>query len=83
MVSRYYENVFPEGKQRASKHFAKAGKLLVAMPQLGRPVDDTAVREHAIAGLPFSFIYRIMDDRIEVLRLWDQRGERPETWIDR
>jgi len=34
-------------------------------------------------GIPFSILYESVDDRIEILRLWDQRAERGETWLDR
>jgi hypothetical protein len=46
-------------------------------------VGSSGIRIYAIGGLPFSFIYRIDDDRIEILRLWDQRSQRGEDWIDR
>ena len=34
------------------------------------------IREFPIPRTPFSFIYRVVDDRIEVLRVRDQRGDR-------
>ena len=80
---RYYEVAFPEGRERSSSRLEKSLKRLRAMPQLGHPIGASNIREYAIAGLPFSFVYEIVEDRIEILRLWDQRAERGETWIDR
>ena len=79
----YYENVFPDGGRRAWRQYAKAARRLVSLPLLGHPSDGKGIREYAIGGLPFSFIYRVVDDRIEILRLWDQRAERGDDWLDR
>ena len=67
---QYYENVFPDGGRRAWRQYAKAARRLVSLPLLGHPSDGKGIREYAIGGLPFSFIYRVVDDRIEILRLW-------------
>ena len=36
----------------------------------------SGVREFAIQRTPFSVIYRVIDDPIEVLRIRDRRGDR-------
>jgi plasmid stabilization system protein ParE len=80
---RYYRIVFPDGRGQSSRRFAKSLNRLRATPMIGHPIDDTNYREYAIAGLPFSFVYEIVDDRIEILRLWDQRSQRGDDWLDR
>ncbi len=75
----YYERVFPHGAKRAAEHYRLACRLIRDNPLIGHRVDDFPdVREFAIQRTPFSVIYRIVDERIEVLRIWDQRGNRSE-----
>lgn len=73
----YYTDIFPDGARRAADQYGRACSILRDNPQVGRPVEEMeGVREFLIPRTPFSFIYRVVDDRIEVLRVWDQRGDR-------
>ncbi len=75
-LRRYHEQVFPEGLQRAQKQFHSIELLLAGNPQIGHPTHRVDVRELSIPRTPFSYIYRIAQDRIEILRIWDERRER-------
>jgi len=33
------------------------------------------IRELSILRTPFSFIYRAVEDRMDILRVWGQRGD--------
>lgn len=73
----YYTHIFPDGARRAADQYARAAGILRDNPMVGQSMEDmTNVREFSIPRTPFSLIYRIIDDRIEVLRIWDQRGDR-------
>ncbi|MDI3258517.1 MAG: type II toxin-antitoxin system RelE/ParE family toxin [Sinobacteraceae bacterium] len=56
-------------------------------PLMGRPGQVTGTREWAVTGTPYLLVYRIKDDRVEILRLW--HGARtggilvPEAWRSR
>ena len=70
----YYTSVFPEGADKALEQFDAIAELLLVNPFLGkRALNDT--REMVIYRTPFSYIYRIADTRIEVLRIWDNRQD--------
>ena len=57
--------------------YRKTCALILKKPAIGRPVEDmTGVREFTVPRIPFSFIYRVVGDRVEKLRIWDQRGDR-------
>ncbi len=72
----YYASIFPEGAKRAAEQFGRVCEVIRENPLIGHPVAEIAgVREFSVPRTPFSFIYRIIDDRIEVLRVWDQRGD--------
>lgn len=50
--------------------------MIMENPYIGRPYkhcDD--IRYIALARSPFAFIYRINDNEIEVLRVWDWRKD--------
>ncbi len=71
---RYYRTAFPEGRGNARKQMAKTLAILRDQPHIGHPIRGAVLREHHIPRTPFTVIYQVMDDRIEILRLWDGRG---------
>ena len=72
-----YTSVFPPGAKRAAEHFRMTCSVIRENTLVGHPVEDMPyVREFAIQRTPFSIIYRVIDNRIEVLRIRDQRGDR-------
>ena len=72
-----YTRVFPEGARRAAAQYVRTRNLLHQNPLIGHVVEDIeGIREYSIPRMPFSFIYRVVEDRIEILRVWDQRGDR-------
>jgi plasmid stabilization system protein ParE len=70
---RYYGRVFPDGRRKAGVRLLRAVASLEANPYLGRPTEEAGVLEFVIARTPFSLLYRIKGDTLEVLRLWDNR----------
>ena len=74
---RYYTQVFPEGRKKADAQFLHTQQLLRENPMMGHLVEDIrGVREHHVTRTPFSFVYRLQGDRIEVLRVMDKRAGR-------
>lgn len=73
----YYARTFPGGARRAAEGYFEACSLVRDHPAVGKSVEGMpGVRELLIPRTPFSFMYRVTKDRIEVLRVWDQRGDR-------
>ena len=50
-------------------------------PQLGRAAEISEVRLLQVAGLPYLLPYRVWNDDIEILAVFDERQERPEEWL--
>ncbi len=72
---RYYMAVFPEGRRNADQQYHVLLGLLKSSPMIGEPADDFRdAREHPIKNTPFTVIYRIQPEHIEILRLLDQRS---------
>jgi plasmid stabilization system protein ParE len=54
---------------------ARSLTALADNPRIGHPYSDSqGLREYPIRRTPFSLLYRIAEDRIEILRLWDKRA---------
>ena len=76
-VTRYYKNVFPEGRLKFRAEFYAVEKLLMANPEMGKPSElGKNIRELIIPKSPFSLIYQVLRNEIQVLRVWDQRQNR-------
>jgi plasmid stabilization system protein ParE len=76
--TRYYRFTFPEGRGNARRQMAKTLAALSDNPRIGRPISDSKQREYSIPRTPFSIIYRIANDRIEILRVLDGRANRDD-----
>jgi plasmid stabilization system protein ParE len=74
--TRYYRFSFPAGRRNARERMARTLASLSDNPRLGYAVPETNHREFPISRTPFSLIYRIVDDRIEIMRLLDGRANR-------
>jgi toxin ParE1/3/4 len=71
----YYTRTFPEGRKMADAQFLHTQQLLRENPMMGHAIEEIpGVREHHVPRTPFSFVYRLRDDRIEVLRVQDKRA---------
>lgn len=81
---RYYASVFPAGALRASDRMEQALERLGANPMIGSALSNRGLREYSITKTPFSLIYRVTDERIEILQLRDQRAQPddPSTLAD-
>ena len=75
-LQAHYSRVFPEGDKRAREQLRAVARLLCDNPLIGKPGVAPDVRELVIPRTPFSLIYRVSEDRIEVLRIWDDRADR-------
>jgi plasmid stabilization system protein ParE len=73
---QYYSQVFPAGRTKADQQFRALLILLKSEPHVGRQEEEwPGVFEYVIPGIPFTVLYRIKDETIEIMRLYDQRSE--------
>jgi plasmid stabilization system protein ParE len=71
---RYYRQIFPSGAVAARDSLKRTLALIADNPMVGQPTHRSGNRKFPVLRTPFSVVYRISDDRIEVLRLLDQRN---------
>lgn len=73
---RYYALVFPARKGPARDSLLRTEALIAENPLIGQPTEPGAsTREFPILRTPFTVLYRLKDDRIEILRILDGRGD--------
>lgn len=74
-MRHYYRSVFPAGSKNAQKNYLAAKKALSVNAYIGHKSEEAeGVYEYHIPRTPFTFIYRVCEDRIEILRLFDGRS---------
>ena len=74
-MRQYYASVFPAGEKPAQTAIKAAIVLLQDNPLAGRPSDKIdGLRELAIRRTPFTFIYRVTADCVDIIRIKDQRS---------
>lgn len=73
---RYYMQVFPSGRENADQQYRALLQLLRSNPDVGERVEGGAsLREFPIWRTPFSVLYRVKPEHIEILRVYDQRSQ--------
>lgn len=83
-IKRYYTKA--AGKPIADKQVqkvTKASRLLKVHPYIGHPSPNDAdddVLEWNIPSTSYTLPYMVVDNEIRILRVFDQRQERPESW---
>lgn len=78
--TKYYEDVFPAGRRNGERQFSATISLLLENPAAGRQSDARKAREFPIGKTPFMIVYKTTKTELQVLRIWDARSKRPESW---
>jgi addiction module RelE/StbE family toxin len=80
-IQDYLESRNPSAANKIALVIADSAARLRAFPQLGKPTPRDGVRELQVAGLPYLLPYRIVGGTVEILAVFDERMERPESWL--
>jgi toxin ParE1/3/4 len=68
-----------QSANKIGQRIDRAISNLSSMPNMGRPGRLFGTRELAISGTPFLAVYRVKNDRIEILRILHGRQPFPES----
>jgi plasmid stabilization system protein ParE len=81
-ISGYYENAAnKEVANRVLQRIIRSASNLIDNPYLGRPSASVeGIHDLQVARLPYLLPYRVVDDRIEILRVFHESQERPSAW---
>jgi plasmid stabilization system protein ParE len=72
---KYYTTIFPEGGRLAREQLKQAELNLVDNPMIGRSINEQSLRLVRLARTPFSLVYRVAADRIEIIDVIDHRSD--------
>lgn len=73
-ITEHCLGAFREGGPKAYQRLDRALASLSDDPRIGKPIARTTYRQYSVPRTPFSRIYRIGGEAIEILHSWDQRS---------
>jgi plasmid stabilization system protein ParE len=74
-VRKYYSDVFPAGRSNARSQLRKTETLISGNPFVGHSSETVSgAHEFHVSRTPFSFLYRVTKDHIEIVRVIDNRS---------
>jgi len=82
-IDEVYRHISKEDKIVARSVIERIDKALIAIrnnPNIGRPAPRPTIREWSVPGLPLVIPYRVRGTKIEILRVYHTRRQRPATW---
>ncbi len=81
-IKHYHDNEASHSvSARILQKIVHSAKLLIDQPYLGQAsVISDDVREWQVTKLPYLLPYRIVDDRIEILRIFHESQQSPTDW---
>jgi plasmid stabilization system protein ParE len=79
-IYRYIAVRDPFAAEKIMKTIAAAARRLAVFPQLGRPSDRSDVRLLQVPGMPYLLPYRVAEEEIEIIAVFDEWMERPPEW---
>jgi plasmid stabilization system protein ParE len=81
-IFAYYEAVASkEVADRIMRRIIRSASGLIDNPYLGHPSESTdGVHELQVARLPYLLPYRVVDGRVEILRVFHESQDRSSKW---
>jgi len=81
-IADYHENAASiEVADRLIQHIVASASALSDNPHLGRPSESVdGIHELHVPRVPYLLPYRVVDDRIEILRVFHEAQDRPSVW---
>ncbi len=80
-VREYISERDPKAAQKVAKSIQHTVHLLLEYPELGVKTRVENVYEKLVPNLPFLIPYRLQDDALEILAVFDTRQIKPEGWL--
>ena len=75
-TTKYYGTVFPSGRKGFIRNYKTTKMLISENPYLGHPYESAeGVRVLNVVKTPFALFYRVDENIIQILRIWDQRQD--------
>jgi plasmid stabilization system protein ParE len=79
-IKQYLAKESPAASKIVAGKIKKALLLLAEQPHLGHASNDDEVLEWHIPGLSYTLPYRIVNNEIQILRVFHEAQNRPSKW---
>lgn len=79
-IRQYISKENPSAAKTVSERIKKSLLMLTEQPHIGHVTDDEEVLEWHIPGLPYTLPYRVVNDEIQILRVFHEAQDRPGKW---
>jgi toxin ParE1/3/4 len=79
-IGDYIARENPGAARRTVRRIRARARTLAAHPYLGRPGRIADTRELVITSTPFIVVYRVRDDRLEILAVFHSARIWPDTF---
>lgn len=79
-IRSYLKKESPQAAKIVGGKIRKSLLLLSENPYIGTIKDDENILEWHIPGIPYSLPYRIINNQIQVLRVFHEAQNKPSKW---
>ena len=81
-IRRYIAQHHPAAARQAAERILHSVELLRERPQLGLSTHRGDIRRLIVGNSVYSIIYRLRDDALEILEIFDGRQDAPRIDLD-
>jgi toxin ParE1/3/4 len=79
-IRSYLAKESPQASKIVGGKIRKSLSLLSENPYIGTIKDDEDILEWHIPGIPYTLPYRIVDNQIQILRVFHEAQNKPSKW---
>lgn len=79
-IRQYIFKESPQGAKTVAEKIKKSLMLLGEQPHIGHVTDDDEVLEWHISGSPYTLPYRIVNNEVQILRVFHGSQSKPSKW---
>ena len=79
-IKQYISKENPLASKMVAQKIKKSLSLLSEQPYIGHITDDDEILEWHIPRLPYTLPYRIVNDEIQILRVFHENQNKPSKW---
>jgi len=79
-LRNYIAQFNPEAAKDVADKIKKSLNMLSEQPHMGHPAEDDDVLEWHIPTTNYSLPYQVVDNTVQILRVFDERQNRPGSW---
>lgn len=79
-IKEYIAKENPEVSRRVAERIKQALHVLSENPYIGNLKDDEGILERHLPGIPYTLPYRIINNDLQILRVFHESQNKPNKW---